>query len=83
LRAGFDLGRDLARVRRILVFHGEADDVVPFAHALEIMRKAGAPKRLVAQKGGDHLMSDPTHQRAFVAEAAAWLQRFTTGSPSR
>jgi alpha-beta hydrolase superfamily lysophospholipase len=83
LKAGFDLGRQLARVGRILVVHGEADAVVPFAHALEIMRKAKAPKRLIAQKGGDHPMSDPAHQRAFLAEAAAWFRRFMTGSPSR
>jgi uncharacterized protein len=69
----FDLAPDLPRVRNILVFHGEADRVVPVAHAREIHAAAGEPKRLVLQPGGDHLMSDLRHQKEFMHAALRWL----------
>jgi len=73
LREAFELGSTLGRVRNILVVHGEADDLVPLSHAHEIFDHAGEPKRLLVQKGGDHLMSDATHQAEFIREASLWL----------
>jgi alpha-beta hydrolase superfamily lysophospholipase len=75
LREKFELGGALGRVRNILVVHGEADDLVPLSHAHEIVDHAGEPKRLLVQKGGDHLMSDATHQAEFIREASLWLSR--------
>jgi alpha-beta hydrolase superfamily lysophospholipase len=75
LKTEFDLSEDLAKVRNILVFHGDADGVVPIDHAHEIFQKAGDPKQLIIQKNGDHLMSDPRHQEEFVREAALWLKQ--------
>ena len=75
LKTEFDLGEDLAEVRNILIFHGDADDVVPVDHAHEIFQKTGDPKRLIIQKNGDHLMSDPRHQEEFTREAARWLKQ--------
>jgi alpha-beta hydrolase superfamily lysophospholipase len=77
----FDLEADLPKARNILIFHGEADEVVPVAHAHEIARRAAEPKRLILQAGGDHPMSDPRHQREFVRAAALWFrQALATGS---
>ena len=73
LREAFELGSALGRVRNILVVHGEADELVPLSHAHEIVDHAGEPKRLLVQKGGDHLMSDATHQTEFIREASLWL----------
>ena len=73
LREDYDLGTELNKLRNIMVFHGEADDVVPVAHAHEIFQRAAEPKRLVIQPRGDHLMSDPRHQQEFVREASLWL----------
>ena len=73
LREEFDLGPALARVRNVLVFHGEADAVVPLSHGYEIFRCAAEPKRLIVQKDGDHLMSDHRHQEKFICEASLWL----------
>jgi dienelactone hydrolase len=73
LREAFELGGTLGRVRNILVVHGEADDVVPLTHAHEIVDQAGEPKRLLVQKGGDHIMSAATHQTKFIREASLWL----------
>lgn len=73
LRDAFELGGTLGRVRNILVVHGEADELVPLTHAHEIVDQAGEPKRLLVQKGGDHLMSAATHQAEFIREASLWL----------
>lgn len=73
LREAFELGGALSRVRNILVVHGEADDLVPLSHAHEIFDHAGEPKRLLVQKGGDHLMNDAAHQAEFIREASLWL----------
>jgi fermentation-respiration switch protein FrsA (DUF1100 family) len=73
LREAFELSGHLGRVRNILVVHGEADDLVPLTHAHEIVDQAGEPKRLLVQKGGDHIMSDATHQAEFIREASLWL----------
>jgi len=75
LREDYDLGAELKKLRNIMVFHGEADDVVPVAHAHEIFQRAAQPKRLVIQPRGDHLMSDPHHQLEFIREASLWLSR--------
>jgi fermentation-respiration switch protein FrsA (DUF1100 family) len=75
LKTEFDLDAELAAVGNILIFHGDADEVVPLAHAHEIFRNAGDPKRLIIQPNGDHLMSDPRHQEEFIRTAARWLQQ--------
>jgi hypothetical protein len=73
LRDAFDLGGALGRVRNILVVHGEADELVPLTHAHEIVGHAGEPKRLLVQKGGDHIMNSADHQTEFIREASLWL----------
>ncbi len=75
LKREFDLKDDLPKVRNILIFHGDADEVVPVAHAHEIVQAAVAPKRLIIQKNGDHPMSDPGHQQEFIRTAALWFKR--------
>jgi alpha-beta hydrolase superfamily lysophospholipase len=79
LQEDFDLGPVLSGVRNILIFHGEADAVVPVGHAHEIFHHTGHPKRLLLQPGGDHRMSDPRHQAEFIREASVWLKQALEG----
>ena len=69
----FDITQRLSKIRNILLFHGEQDAVVPLHHAREILRQVGDPKKLIIQKGGDHRMSNPRHQKEFVREASFWF----------
>ena len=69
----FDISERLGGIGNILIFHGDADETVPVAHGREIYEKALAPKRLIVQAGGDHLMSDPAHQKVFVRETVQWF----------
>jgi alpha-beta hydrolase superfamily lysophospholipase len=71
----FDITDKLPGICNILVFHGEADDVVPVSHADEIYSLVKQPKKLIKQKQGDHPMSNEAHQRTFIREASLWFKQ--------
>ncbi len=77
-RLHFDVTDKLNGIRNILVFHGDADTVVPFADARKIYKLTEEPKRLIALEQGDHPMSRKDHQELFAREATQW---FATGLP--
>lgn len=70
----FDIAGQLSNLQDILLFHGDADEVVPYENAGEIFALASEPKKLVTLPGGDHRMTDASHQKMFVAEAVAWFK---------
>lgn len=70
----FDIAGQLSNLHDILLFHGDADEVVPCENAAEIFALASDPKKLVTLPGGDHRMTDTSHQKAFVAEAVTWIK---------
>jgi alpha-beta hydrolase superfamily lysophospholipase len=70
----FDISGKLSGINRILIFHGNADQVVPFSNALELYEKAGGMKKLIIQENGDHLMSNKAHQEEFIREAGLWFK---------
>jgi esterase/lipase len=72
-RFRFDLSDRLSSINHLLIFHGENDSVVPVAHARQLFEKAGDPKKLVVQEGGDHVMSNPLHQNHFMTETLLWF----------
>ena len=71
----FDITDRLSTIGNILIFHGEADDVVPIVHAEELYRLVKQPKKLIKQKLGDHPMSNKAHQKTFIEQAALWFKR--------
>jgi alpha-beta hydrolase superfamily lysophospholipase len=71
----FDITNKLRKISNILIFHGEADDVVPVSHAEEIYDLTKQPKELIRQKQGDHPMSNGAHQKFFIKEASLWFKR--------
>jgi len=75
-RRPFDITEGLSAISNILIFHGDADDVVPVSHAREIYRLAGQPKKIIVQQQGDHPMSNPIHQKKFVREASSWFKQW-------
>jgi alpha-beta hydrolase superfamily lysophospholipase len=74
----FDISDRLPVICNILVFHGEADDVVPVSHAEEIYSFVKPPKKLIKQKQGDHPMSNEAHQKTFIKEASLWFHQGLT-----
>jgi alpha-beta hydrolase superfamily lysophospholipase len=73
-RQPFDISDQLASIRNILIIHGDADEIVPLSHAREIYNSVGQPKKLIVQSHGNHPMSNPEHQEAFIREATLWFR---------
>jgi alpha-beta hydrolase superfamily lysophospholipase len=71
----FDISDRLPDIANILIFHGDADAVVPVYHAEEIYKLAKQPKRLIKQSQGDHPMSQEAHQKVFISEASLWFKK--------
>lgn len=79
----FDVAAEAAALQEVLVFHGDADEVVPYGHAGEIYNAAAGPKKMIPLPGGDHRMTDTDHQKLFVTETISWFkERLTAGSGS-
>ena len=72
----FDISNQLAGLRNILIFHGDADETVPLPQAEEIYERVFEPKKLVILPYSDHRMSNPADQQAFLREALLWFQAF-------
>lgn len=70
----FDISRSISGLHTILIFHGDADDIVPLSNAREIFSMASEPKKIIIQKSGDHRMNNPVHQQEFVHEAGEWFR---------
>jgi len=70
----FDVAAEAATLREVLVFHGDADEVVPYRHAGEIYTAAAGPKKMITLPGGDHRMTAVDHQKIFVAETLRWFK---------
>ncbi len=72
----FDIAPAIDGLRNLLIFHGDADQIVPIAHAQQILARAGDPQKLVVFSQSDHRMSRPADQQAFVQVAAEWFHGF-------
>ena len=70
----FDLRDKASVLHHLLIFHGDADDVVPVDNARILLDAAQAPKDFICQPGGGHRMDIPAHQEEFEARAGAWYQ---------
>jgi len=70
----FNIHEKISGLSHILIFHGGNDEIVPLEHARQIYKKAKDPKKLIIQHGGDHRMSNPTHQRRFITECVSWFK---------
>jgi len=70
----FDVAVEAAALQEILIFHGDADEVVTYRHAGEIYDAAAGPKEMITLPGGDHRMTLAEHQQLFVTETIRWFQ---------
>ncbi|MFN2436298.1 MAG: alpha/beta hydrolase [Desulfotignum sp.] len=71
----FDLTDQAPALHHVLVFHGDADRIVPVENAAILLENMQSPKHAIIQKNGDHPMSSPVHQAEFEAQATAWFRR--------
>lgn len=62
-----------------LIFHGDADDIVPVSNAHDLYAAMGDPKEKIIHRGGAHQMSDPDHQADFETRSLAWYKDIFSG----
>lgn len=71
----FNISEKTKKLSNILIFHGDADEVVPVSNGCEIYDHAMEPKRLILHKNGDHQMTSRKDQAQFETEATHWFLR--------
>ncbi len=69
----FDISSLAKNLSNTLIFHGDADEVVPVSNAYNIYDHAQKPKQLVIHKNGDHQMTSQTDQRQFENQTVSWF----------
>ena len=57
----------------MLIIHGQADEVVPVAHAHRLFAQAEEPKRLIILPGVDHRLKDPDHRQRAAEATVQWF----------
>lgn len=77
---GFRLGApqslaSLGQLRRVLVIHGQEDEVVDWRDSVEIFRRLGEPRNLVLMSTADHRILDPMWRRVAVRLSVDWLKK--------
>ncbi|HKK99670.1 MAG TPA: alpha/beta hydrolase [Desulfotignum sp.] len=71
----FDLTHQAEALHHVLIFHGDADQVVPVSNAHTLFDSMQPPGQCIIQKGGDHQMSSKDHQAEFETLALAWYKK--------
>lgn len=71
----FDLSQKAGQLTNLLIFHGDADKVVPVINGHDIYRLAKEPKQLIVHKNGDHQMTSKKDQADFDQRSADWFFR--------
>jgi alpha-beta hydrolase superfamily lysophospholipase len=75
----WDVSDQLRYLHHIFILHGDSDSIVSPTNAHEIYTKSNNPKKLIIQKGGNHLMSNKKHQKDFLREAVNWYKKWLIG----
>lgn len=57
-----------------LILHAEADDVVPYADSLELLRNSGLPETALIAVGTEHRLADPASLAALLAAVESFAR---------
>ena len=76
---GFVLGsprdlRSVPSVPRVLIVHGQKDEIVPWKEALSIYGQVGGSGRLLIMETADHRFTDPQCRRLAMKASLDWLR---------
>lgn len=69
----YSMPDELAGLGRVLLVHGQADEVVPASQAAALFEILGQPKRLKIIPGADHRLTSPLALGTALAETKKWL----------
>ncbi len=66
----------LPNVEKVLVIHGEKDELVPIDQAMEIFCHLSLPKEIHIIGGADHRLTDPIHRQRAIDLSVDWFKRY-------
>jgi hypothetical protein len=66
----------LERIKKCLIIHGDADELVPVSHAREIYAGLGEPKNLEIVTGADHRFSDNNCRAEARNYTMRWFKKY-------
>ncbi len=69
----FNLLAKTKALHHVLIFHGDADEVVPVLNAHDIYTRMQSPKRKIIHRGGDHQMTSKSDQAEFATQVVEWF----------
>jgi alpha-beta hydrolase superfamily lysophospholipase len=69
----FNLLEKTKAIHHLLLFHGDADEVVPVENGHAIYDMAQPPKKKIIHEKGDHQMTSKAHQAEFAAKSSDWF----------
>jgi len=58
-----------------MIFHGDADEIVPVSNAHDLYQAMQAPKEIIIRKDGNHQMTSEADQADFEVRALAWFKK--------
>jgi alpha-beta hydrolase superfamily lysophospholipase len=61
-------------LHHVMIFHGDADEVVPVNNAHNLFNAMQAPKEKIIHRGGAHQMNNQADQKDFEIRALAWFK---------
>ena len=73
---GYDASQAIKGLNNCLFLHGEADEIVPLAHAETLYQAAHPPKHLEVFPGGDHRFTDSQYRQRAIRMSLAWFQKY-------
>ncbi len=71
----FNILEKTEKLHDVLIFHGDADEIVPVANAYDIYDYAKDPKQMIIHRNGDHQMTSKKDQIQFEIESLSWFLR--------
>ncbi len=69
----FNILEKTEKLHDVLIFHGDADEIVPVSNAFDIYDHALDPKLLIIHRNGDHQMTSKKDQIQFEIESLSWF----------
>ena len=70
----FNLLDQAKSLHHVMIFHGDADEIVPVSNAHDLFSAMQAPKEKIIHPDGRHQMTDRGHQKDFEQKALDWYK---------
>jgi len=78
----YDLSGQAKALHHVMIFHGNADDMVPVKNAEILYNAVQSPKEMIIHDGGNHQMTNRAHQQDFEQKMTSWYKSLFNPKPN-